>query len=497
MKHLLCCLACLTTAFADTLEQSAARIDYALMHDYEMVLPQLQQMNCPPLPPKADDTTFLRRACIDLAGRLPRPSEVRTFLADQSPDKHAKLTDTLAGEPGAAEVRFRMLAEAFRVKDDAEVIGWLRQATAEDRPYAEIIDYMIGGGRMRHRDGGNAMRTSVETAYSILGEDIHCAMCHDHAFNSHTQQECYEFAACFADKNAVRLPNDYKYRYGKPGDVVQPAVLKLSGYRPYLPDEEDQLTQVSKWIVQGEEGRRFAMVASLRIWHSLFGMPGRTLKQSVGGVDDAPSWHDLQLDPKPGQSPRSCSTVPPRGSATWIDLGINTAGDFSQATKVLIEEFIRCGGRLGKFQRILARTNAYGRSGFDYNTNWNGCYLAPAPQIRRLPCEVIWKVVTGEFDLQIPQVPPAGHPLRMLGRGTREWTDESLTPISHELVRFMMNDKLVEKATTRRGSADDLFLELLGREASERERSAISHHAAADSDVAWALLNTTEFMFRP
>ena len=482
---------------ADPLQEASSRIDYALMHDYEMVLPRLQQMNCPPLSPMADDSTFLRRACIDLAGRLPRPAEVRSFLADHSPDKRAKLTDALVGEPGAAEVRFRMLAEAFRVKDDAEVIAWLRQATAEDRPYAEIIAYMIGGGRMRLRDGGNAMRTSVETAYSVLGTDLYCAMCHDHPFNGHTERECYSFAACFSGKDEMRLPSDYLYRDAKPGEAVDPSLLWTSRHGLYLADHEDKLTHVAKWIVSDENRKRFAMVASLRIWNSLFGMPGQIVDHTVGGVDDASSWHDLQLDPKPGQSPRSCSTVPPHGSATWIGLDINSPGDFSQASKVLIEEFLRGGGRIGEFQRILTRTKAYQRSGIDYNTDWNGCYLAPAPHIRRLPSEVIWKTLTGSSDTEIPQVPVAGHPLRMLGRGTREWTDESQSPISHELVRFMMNDKLIEKATVRNGSADDLFLELLGRKPSGAERDAISHHAPTDQDIAWALLNTTEFMFRP
>jgi hypothetical protein len=484
----------------DPLQQAAARLDTALLHDYELIKEQRQKRKntplLPALPGWADDSAFLRRACIDLAGRLPRPDEARTFLSDSSPEKRTRLTETLVREPGAADVRFRMLAEAFRVKDGDATIGWLREAAAEDKPYAEIITHMIGGGHMLQRDQGNAMRTSVETAYSLMGEDIHCAMCHDHAFNDHTQQECYEFAACFAEKNAVRLPNDYKYRYGKPGDVVQPAVLNLSGYRPYLL-EEHKLTQVSQWIVEGEEGRRFAMVASLRIWNSLFGMPGQTLNRTVGGVDAAPSWHDQQLDPKPGQSPRSCSTLPPRGGATWIGLAINSSGDFSQAPKVLIEEFLRCGSRLGEFQRILARTNAYQRSGIDYNTDWYGCYLAPAPQIRRLPSEVIWKVVSGEFDLQIPQVPAPGHTLRMLGRGTREWTDESVTPVSHELARFMMNGEMVAKRATKNMKAEDSFLELLGRKPSNEEQAAISNLAASDQDIAWALLNTAEFMFRP
>jgi hypothetical protein len=250
-------------------------------------------------------------------------------------------------------------------------------------------------------------------------------------------------------------------------------------------------------MVEQEESRRFALVASLRVWSSLFGMPGQMVDKTIGGVDDAPPWHGIHRKPILNNVSNDCFSATPRGQSTWVGLEINSPADFTQGTKVLIEEFLRCGGRLGELQRILARTEAYQRSGIDYNTDWNGCYLAPAPQIRRLPSEVIWKVVSGEFDLQIPQVPKPGHPLRMLGCGTREWTDESLTPISHELVRFMMNDELVAQATAKARSAEDMFLEFLGRNPTHDESAVISRGAASDEDVAWALLNTREFMFRP
>jgi hypothetical protein len=71
------------------------------MHDYALVKEQREKWKnnspvLPSLPGLADDSTFLRRACIDLAGRLPRPDEARAFLADASPDKRAKLTDALS-----------------------------------------------------------------------------------------------------------------------------------------------------------------------------------------------------------------------------------------------------------------------------------------------------------------------------------------------------------------------------------------------------------------
>lgn len=490
-----------TKAPPDDAQVAASHLDLALMHDYELIKEQRQRWKntplLPALPDMADDSVFLRRACIDLAGRLPKPDEARAFLADKSPAKRIKLIDALVREPGAADVRFRMLAEAFRVKDGDETIGWLRTAAAEDRPYAEIVTYMIGGGHMRQRDQDDAIRTSVETAYTVLGEDLYCAMCHDHPFNDHTERECYTFAACFAGKNEVRLPSDYLYKDGKPGDIVPASTLRLPGsWWKSIRDDEDKLTQVARWMVEDEQSRRFALVASLRVWSSLFGMPGQMVDKTIGGVDDAPPWHGIHRKPRLNLS-SDCFSASPRGQSTWVGLEVNSPSDFTHGIKVLIEGFLRCGGRLGEFQRILARTDAYQRSGIDYNTDWNGCYLAPAPQIRRLPSEVIWKAVSGEFDLQIPQVPKPGHPLRMLGRGTREWTDESLTPISHELVRFMMNDKLVAQATAKAKGADDMFLELLGRKPTQDESAAISRGAASDEDIAWALLNTAEFMFRP
>ena len=49
--------------------------------------------------PAADDAEFLRRACLDLTGVIPRASEVREFLADQRPDKREQLIDRLLASP--------------------------------------------------------------------------------------------------------------------------------------------------------------------------------------------------------------------------------------------------------------------------------------------------------------------------------------------------------------------------------------------------------------
>src|SRR5262245_48766646 len=48
-----------------------------------------------PHAPLASDTEFLRRAYLDLTGRIPEPEQIRKFLADADPKKRDKLIDEL------------------------------------------------------------------------------------------------------------------------------------------------------------------------------------------------------------------------------------------------------------------------------------------------------------------------------------------------------------------------------------------------------------------
>src|SRR6516162_133174 len=49
--------------------------------------------------PLADDAEFLRRVCLDLAGRIPSAGEARRFLDDKATDKRQRLVDALLDSP--------------------------------------------------------------------------------------------------------------------------------------------------------------------------------------------------------------------------------------------------------------------------------------------------------------------------------------------------------------------------------------------------------------
>jgi len=487
---------------ADVVQETASKIDVALLADYQQALDAERQRPgtrpIPALPDQlpefAEDAAFLRRACIDLAGRLPRADEARAFLADASPDKRARLTDALLQEPGAVEVRYRMLAEAFRVKNDGELSQFLRRAAAEDMPYDQMVATLINEGLLARRDEGVVLRTATEVSSAVMGIDIYCAICHDHPYGDNTERECYEFAACFAEVGGlgeVRLPQDYLYKDGAPGEVVKPKFLPrirslLESKKPRNMKKPDEL---AKWLVS-RDNDQWATVAALRAWSGLFGKPGLLVNRTVGGVDEAPAWHDIHPKPVNVHIGGDCFGPPMRDYLPVKSLELR---ELPRAAHLMTQEFRRAGMRIGAFQRILARTAAYSRAGHAVGVQWGAVYLVPSPQIRRLPAEVLWSAVSDDRAVLQNEVPPAAHPLRMLGRGTREWADESCEPISHELARFLMNGAMPPVSAR---DADTLFLEMLGRLPSAREKTAILEQKATPEDVAWSLVNSVEFLFR-
>src|SRR5262249_7552082 len=68
----------------------------------DAIFAKLKALRIPPSP-MADDATFMRRAYLDIIGLVPTSDEARRFLADQDPDKRAKLVDELLKRPEYAD----------------------------------------------------------------------------------------------------------------------------------------------------------------------------------------------------------------------------------------------------------------------------------------------------------------------------------------------------------------------------------------------------------
>jgi hypothetical protein len=97
-----------------------------------------------------DDATFLRRAHLDVIGRLPTPDEVREFLADSAPDKRARIVDQLLARPEYADYWANKWADLLRpnpyrvgIKATLSLDTWLRDAFRENRPYDRLVRELV------------------------------------------------------------------------------------------------------------------------------------------------------------------------------------------------------------------------------------------------------------------------------------------------------------------------------------------------------------------
>jgi hypothetical protein len=508
----LCVLLLSSSLHADVLSEAAQRIDATLEQEFQGWGPKVGLTQ---LPGPVNDAAFLRRACIDLAGRLPTSAEVQAFVSSDRPDKRIRMADALISEPGAEDVRFQMLAEALRVKDEVggqsqdRFIQWLRQAVSRDEPLDKVVNALLSAtepvdqnpaAAFLERDGGNDLQTASAATMAFLGIDLHCAHCHDHAFSDVTQRQSHELAAHFAALRGreVHLPKRYLYRNGIPGELVRPRLSELDG----TPEPTPHMT-LAEWFTSAKN-RRFSAMSAYRVWVRLFGLSATTTDLTIGGVDDAVPYYQETPGFLAQNYYKSCfQGFEGRGLQLYeyVGLELPEPANPSSALDVLSQEWRRCGGRVREFQRILVRTRAYHRESFHWHP-YASSFLNPSPRVRRLPSEVIWDTLAMNQPSMMPsarlvQVPSREHPLRLFGRGARNWTDESVTPVSHELVRFMMNSPLVESSALAmpNSSVEQLFLTLLARPPSEHEKASASE--ASQADVAWALLNTSEFMFRP
>ncbi len=108
------------------------------------VLAALQKQGIEPAHPCSDEV-FIRRVYLDAIGTLPEPSDVRRFLQDDSPDKRATLIEALLEREEFADYWALKWGDLLRVKAEFPINlwpnavqayhRWIQDAVKENRPY--------------------------------------------------------------------------------------------------------------------------------------------------------------------------------------------------------------------------------------------------------------------------------------------------------------------------------------------------------------------------
>lgn len=102
---------------------------------------------------RCSDAVFLRRVYLDVIGTLPTPEEARAFLTDKSPDKRKKLIDVLLERPEFADYWAMKWSDLLRVKAEfpinlwpAAAVAyhrWIRQSIRSNKPYDKFVRELL------------------------------------------------------------------------------------------------------------------------------------------------------------------------------------------------------------------------------------------------------------------------------------------------------------------------------------------------------------------
>lgn len=490
----------------------------------------------------ADDATFLRRTFLDLVGEPPTADDVLAFALDDSADKRSKLVDALLADEAFGENWARYWRDVILYRRTEEralftresLVRYLADQFNQGQSWAKIAtSFMTATGDVRENgatalimaQSGKPEDVTAEVSRIFLGIQIQCAQCHDHPTDTWKREQFHQLAAFFP-RIAVRpdrsgdqqtfhvVVNDQPFQFqrgnnnnrfrGTPehhmpdledpsakGTLMQPVFFVTGSKLPMGTRDEDRRGTLANWIT-APTNPWFAKAYVNRIWSELVG------EGFYEPIDD------LGVD-------RECSSP--------------------ETLDHLAKGFTESGYDIKWLYRTIMATKAYQRKSLSRRDYEDAPFRANCPQ--RLRGDQLYDSLVSALDLETRIPPrtraPAGQGI--YGRGGDPRTVFNLAfgydpsdprgevggsiqqalaimnaPFINQGINAARRDGL--GALLRANPADqdalaELYLKVLARGPSAAEKQTclayirqVGDRNEAFEDIAWSLINSTEFIHR-
>jgi hypothetical protein len=201
---------------------ASQRVAYSLHHPVDALVNQrLKRWGIAPMP-LADDWTWLRRATLVVAGRLPTVEEIRSLEAASPIDRRDLAIDRLLQEPGAHwrwalhwSDLLRNEPKTMSRKGVDRWNRWLQEQAASDRPAEQWVRELVttlgstydSPPASFHRVHREPEVAAEAVSQVFLGVRLQCARCHSHPFDRWTQDDYYGMAAFFGAMERKAVDN--------------------------------------------------------------------------------------------------------------------------------------------------------------------------------------------------------------------------------------------------------------------------------------------------
>lgn len=498
-------LACLFAAFARA--ASAETIDDA-------VAAALKERRIEQAPVCSDET-FVRRVFLDVIGKIPDPGEVKAFLNDDREGKRAALVDALLERPEFADYWSMKWCDLLRVKSEFPINlwpnavqayhRWVHDAIRENRPYDAIARDLLTSSGSNFREPAVNFYRAVQgrTPADLAGV---AALTFMGARLDRMPKEHAAGLAAFFSRVAYKPTSEWKEEIvlTNPAPVATVAEAMLpDGKILTLRPEDDPRRVFADWLITAENPW-FARAVVNRIWAWLLGR----------GIVHEPD--DIRED-----NPASIPAL----------------------LALLERELVGAKWDLRHVYRLILNSRTYQASSTPASADPAASALFAHYAVRRLDAEVLvdaFTTITGaheEYSSPIPEpytFLPEEHPavllpdgsitssvLEMFGRPARDTGlfSERNNDCTDSQRLFLLNSTAMQNALqlspklralgqAAKGDAAvyvrSVYLLVLSRYPAPEEIAAAKDYAKtsglsgkqAAEDLAWALVNTKEFLFR-
>jgi hypothetical protein len=464
------------------------------------------------------DGEFIRRVWLDLCGKLPRPAEVRAFLADKRPDKRARLIDRCLDDKEYAayfSLRWGSILRNSRLAGSEAAAyafhDWLKDMVSRNRPYDELVRGVVAAaGEWQDAPAINwywQMRDDqlhqpvADTAQVFLGLRLQCARCHNHPYERWTRDDYYGLAGFFTRlgrKGFGEPPPYYSSRtptigeiHPRTGKQIEPKLL--DGPILKVAPEDDPRHKLVDWMTR-PGNPFFAKALCNRMWGHLLG------RGLVDPVDD-------MRETNPPSNP--------------------------ELLDALAKDFIKHKFDLKHLLRTICNSRTYQLSAMANEFNKHDRQNHARYYGKRLIAEVLLDAVDelcgtrtrfggmsrqaravdlphegfGSYFLDVFDRPPRSSPCECARSA-----GASLTAVLHLANSPDIDDKiasdsgraakLVKDKVAPEKAVEELFLAAYARQPSAAERRKVLGYLQREKDlrrgledVLWALLNSKEFLF--
>lgn len=498
-------------------------------------------------PALCSDAVFIRRVYLDMTGTLPTAAEVRAFLADQAPDKRTRLIDQLMQRKEFVDYWAMKWGDTLRIKAEIPVNlwpngarafhRWVWASLAANKRYDQFVREMLTASGSNFRVGAvNFYRaiqdrtpTGIASAVALTFMGVRTdrwpkerldGMAVFFSQIAYKPTSEWKEEVVFWDPWGLRLvPTNFVPGRDTPGtvrpkptdQVVSPAPPPVSngplvgvfpdGTQVTIPPDRDPREVFADWLIR-PENPWFTRCIVNRVWAWIMGR----------GIIHEPD--DIR-DDNPPSNP--------------------------ELLAYLEKEMIQSGYDLRHLYRLILTSQTYQLSSIPRSTAPEAMANFASYSPRRLEAEVLIDAInqiTGSSDLYTSAIPePYTYVPRDLSavsladgsiispflalfgrsaRATGAFNERSNKPTPSQWLHMLNSSHIYTKLVTspklnelfRSGKpipeiVEELYYTILSRPPAEEELAAAREYieksrsrGEAMVDLVWALINSTEFLYR-